>query len=200
MINHDPRCRQVRRLLPLLAGDAGGMDLAWDDRRAVERHLIGCGACRAERDSLSAAVGLLRLAGAVTPVAMVDTRSIWPDLSRQIRGSRREFRPQRWFGLGFGHSVGLAASLLLLGAMIGLLGSRLANSTPERLATTPVSLNSAVANAPGAGPRPSAPSSGPAQIAGGIAPGLLPAPAANVNLDVDAKGASARLRDPQRSQ
>jgi hypothetical protein len=166
---NDPRCRQIRRLLPLVAGDAEGSDLSWDDRRLVDRHLIGCTSCRAHRDSMASAISVLKLAASVSPVSQ-DVPSVWPDLARQIRGTRHP-HPTRWFGLGFGGSVGLAASLLLLGTVIGLLGSRPA--VPE---TSPVSL---IVGHPTPPPK---------------------SEVARPSIDLDSKGAASHLRDPQRSQ
>lgn len=188
---NDPRCRQIRRLLPLVAGDAEGSDLSWDDRRLVDRHLIGCTSCRAHRDSLASAISVLQLAASVSPVSQ-DVPSVWPDLARQIRGTRHP-HPSRWFGLGFGGSVGLAASLLLLGTVIGLLGSRLA-PLPTKVVTPSSFTETMLA------PRPAVPETPP----GGLFVGQpTPPPKPDVSraaLDVDSKGAASHLRDPQRSQ
>jgi hypothetical protein len=185
----DLRCGQIRRLLPLVAGDAEGSDLPWDERRLVERHLIGCASCRAHRDSMTMALAALHLAASVPPIS-ADTPSVWPALSRQIRGTRHP-HPARWFGLGFGGSVGLAASLLLLGTAIGLLTSRLGALSPPQPAPT------VVVEAPPE-PRPAIPDGQPQLLAGQPTPAPKPEPRAA--LDIDAKGAASRLRDPQRSQ
>ena len=161
------RCRWVRRRLALLAGDPEGRDLRWDDRRHVERHLIGCPSCRSERDTLTSAVGMLHEAGASTPVE-ADAPSIWPALSQQICASRH-VRPNPWLGLGFGPSLGLAAGLLVAGTAIGLVEQsdptafRPAARAPVPLVTTPA-------------PRPALPE-GPAQTKLAAQPQVAPKPA-----------------------
>ena len=181
--NH--RCRWVRRRLALLAGDPEGRDLRWDDRRHVERHLIGCPSCRSERDALESAVGALREAAVATAVG-ADAPSIWPDLSRQIRASRH-VRPNPWSLLGFGPSLGLAAGLLVAGTAIGLVGGRLKPPAPPRPAppvqavTTPM-------------PRPALPE-GPTRTQ--LASEPQAAPKTDVRLDLDSK--TGANRDPQRS-
>lgn len=176
------RCRWVRRRLALLAGDPEGRDLRWDDRRHVERHLIGCPSCRSERGTLTSAVGMLREAGASTSVE-ADAPSIWPALSQQICASRHA-RPNPWLGLGFGPALGLAAGLLVAGTAIGLVSSRIQPpsaprpETPAPTVTTPT-------------PRPALPE-GPTQNQLAAHPQVAPKP-----LEPDPKtGAS---RDPQRS-
>jgi predicted anti-sigma-YlaC factor YlaD len=188
---NDPRCRQIRRLLPLVAGDAEGSDLSWVDRRLVDRHLIGCTSCRAHRDSMASAISVLKLAASVSPVSQ-DVPSVWPDLARQIRGTRHP-HPTRWFGLGFGGSVGLAASLLLLGTVIGLLGSRLAPLPTKAL--TPASFTDATL-----APRPAVPETSPLRLLVGQPTSPPKSEVARPSIDLDSKGAASHLRDPQRSQ
>jgi len=177
------RCRWVRRRLALLAGDPEGRDLRWDDRRHVERHLIGCPSCRSERAMLTSALGMLREAGTSTTVD-AEAPSIWPALSQQICASRHA-RPNPWLGLGFGPSLGLAAGLLVAGTAIGLVGSRIQPPSaarpepPSQAAPTPV-------------PRPALPE-GPAQTKLAAQPQVAPRP-----LDLVDPQAAAN-RDPQRS-
>ena len=83
----NPRCRWVRDRLPLLAGD----DLVGPDRRRVESHLVGCPECRRHRVALGHALRALETASASSP-ARPDAPSLWPDLARQIRESRRPHR------------------------------------------------------------------------------------------------------------
>jgi anti-sigma factor RsiW len=147
----------------------------------VERHLIGCPACRAEQASLTTAVAVLHEAAVEAPIGSA-APEIWPALDRQIRASRHA-RPGPWAGLGLGPSLGLAAGLLIAGTAIGLMSSRLpAPSAPrpdpgDHAATTPA-------------PRPALPE-GPAgtQLAG--AAKAAPKPEARVDLE------PKPVRDPQ---
>ncbi len=116
-------CRWVRERLPLLVGG----DLGVEDRRGVERHLIGCLGCRGQRRSLDGALLALRSA-ASNPPARPEPPSLWPALALQIRQSRhlppRPSWPDRLsspfrVGLGFWPSVGMA--LGLGGLMVGVL-------------------------------------------------------------------------------
>jgi len=77
------RCRWVRHRLPLLAGG----ELAVEERRRVERHMIGCPDCRDRREGAEGALSALRAASVTSP-ARADAPSIWPALARQIRESR----------------------------------------------------------------------------------------------------------------
>lgn len=178
------RCRWVRRRLALLAGDPEGRDLRWDDRRHVERHLIGCASCRAERESLASAVVALHESGASVPVKS-GAPSIWPALSRQIRASRH-LRPNPWAGLGFGPSMGLAAGLLVVGTAIGLVGGRIQPPPAPRPRPTMAKQDEPAA----AAPRPALPE-GPArtQLAG--TPQVPP----KAVVDLDPKAGAGR--DPQ---
>lgn len=181
--NH--RCRWVRRRLALLAGDPEGRDLRWDDRRHVERHLIGCTSCRSERDSLEAAVGALRGAGVATTVGP-DAPSLWPDLSRQIRASRHA-RPNPFSLIGFGPSLGMTAGLLVAGTAIGLVTSRIQPPSAPRPAP-PVPAVTAPT------PRPALPE-GSVQTRLASEPQVAPKP--DVRLELDPK--TGANRDPQRS-
>jgi anti-sigma factor RsiW len=178
-------CRWVRPRLALLAGDAEGRDLRWDDRRHVERHLIGCPSCRTERESLATAVAALHETAAVPMKA--DAPSIWPALERQIRASRHA-RPNPWASLGFGPSLGLAAGLLVVGTAIGLVGGRI--QTPSAPHPRPAVQTVATP----AAPRPALPEGpAPAQVAA-VTPAV---PKPEVRLDLDPKAAANR--DPQRA-
>ena len=80
-------CRWVARRLPLLAGD----DLIGADRRKVERHLIGCAACRGRHDASMRSVALLQEIGSIALGAESgDSPSLWPALARQIREAKHE--------------------------------------------------------------------------------------------------------------
>lgn len=79
----DHQCRWTRDRLPLLDGG----EIAPDDRRKVERHLIGCPDCRDRREVAGRTLGILRSAAQV-PSTREDAPSLWPALARQIRESR----------------------------------------------------------------------------------------------------------------
>jgi len=181
--NH--RCRWVRHRLALLAGDPEGRDLRWDDRRHVERHLIGCASCRSERDALESAVAALREVAVAAP-AEADAPPLWPDLARQIRASRH-VRPNPWSLLGPGPSLGLAAGLLVAGTAIGLVGSRIQPPSAPRPAPK-------VPDVTAPTPRPALPE-GPARTHLAGEPQVAPKP--DVRLELDPK--TGANRDPQRS-
>ncbi len=101
-------CRWVRRRLPLLVGG----ELAVAERRRVERHLIGCPACRGRRDASKQSLSVLRDVAALGPIAPGfraggDRPSVWPALARQIRESRH--RPDRLFRWDWARSWSLRA-------------------------------------------------------------------------------------------
>jgi anti-sigma factor RsiW len=182
------RCRWVRRRLALLAGDLDGRDLAWDDRRAVERHVVECDSCRSERTALESTVGLLRAVSSVVPCDP-EAPSIWPALSRQIQGTRHP-RPTSWFGLGSGPAVGMAAGMLVVGGAIGLTGWHLGSASAARGRPQPrVEVFQ---------PRPALPPEVPArsQLVGD---GLPAKPAPRLEPDSKATGPGSP-GDPQRSQ
>ena len=90
----DHRCRWVRHRLPLLAGG----ELGVEERRKVERHLIGCPDCRRRRDASTGALAALRsFAGEAPSGVKADAPSLWPALALQIRQSRHASpRPSWW--------------------------------------------------------------------------------------------------------
>ncbi len=101
-------CHWVRTRLPLLAGD----DLVGPERRRAERHLVGCPDCRGRLASLRVAVDTLRTAAEVPAVVPESFRSLWPDLARQIRESRRP-ATFPWARLLTSPTFALAATLLI---------------------------------------------------------------------------------------
>jgi len=154
-----PRCKWVRDRLPLLAGD----DLVGPDRRRVESHLIGCAQCRRHRVALGHALQILQAASASAP-ARPDAPSLWPDLSRQIRESRRTHRgptfsfsfspPRLGFWPAFGLSLGLLAAI---GAM-AIVRKQIAASRADMVANArPIAAPTAPADI-AAGSHDSAPS------------------------------------------
>lgn len=76
-------CSWVLRRLPLLDGG----ELAMDERRRVERHLIGCPDCRDRRSASVDSLSALRAFAEASP-ARPDAPSLWPALARQIRESK----------------------------------------------------------------------------------------------------------------
>ncbi|QDV39058.1 hypothetical protein [Tautonia plasticadhaerens] len=115
-------CAWVRARLPLRAG---GESLGLD-RWIVEGHLVRCGDCRARLEALAASQRVLSAASQEDPVPP-DSPSLWPDLSRRLRQSRRPrlrtawgFEP-RWERRAWAWSLGgLAAGLLLAASLVGL--------------------------------------------------------------------------------
>lgn len=83
-------CSWVLRRLPLLDGG----ELAVDERRHVERHLIGCPDCRGAHASTADALGALRVLAAAP--ARTDAPPLWPALHRQIRQSRHVSARPAW--------------------------------------------------------------------------------------------------------
>jgi len=127
----NPRCKWVRERLPLLAGEElRGMDL-----RRVERHLIGCPKCRYHRVSLDQALSVLHAASAHSPVPH-DAPSLWPDLARQIRQSRKPAQTPlfSWSRFGFGPAFA-AAGLGLALIVAAIVGSRQSSTRPTPVLT-----------------------------------------------------------------
>lgn len=116
MLGHDS-CRWTRARLPLLAGG----DLAGDDRRRVERHIITCASCRQHREALDASVNLLRLSGDSAREDASPAPSLWPALQQHLRESRRH-PSRRWDRRRIRSTVrlALAASLVLSLGGLGL--------------------------------------------------------------------------------
>jgi len=113
----NPRCRWVRDRLPLLAGD----DLVGPDRRRVESHMVGCPECRRHRGALGHAMLALEAASASSP-SRSDAPSLWPDLARQIRESRRPHRGST-FGFGFSFAPARVQFRPAFGLILGLLAT-----------------------------------------------------------------------------
>jgi anti-sigma factor RsiW len=100
-------CKSTRLRLPLLAGG----ELLGNDRREVERHVIGCNDCRHHLESLRKSLQVLHIAAESVPVRP-DAPSLWPALSRQIRESRRPV-PASWASRFAWPIAGMAATLAL---------------------------------------------------------------------------------------
>ena len=113
----DHRCRWVHRRLPLLAGG----ELGVEERRKLERHLIGCPGCRDRRDASTGALAALRSLAEESPSGG-EAPSLWPALAAQIRQSRHASPQPSWwdrpwprpwavFTLATGFGAVLAATL-----------------------------------------------------------------------------------------
>jgi Putative zinc-finger len=109
--NH--QCRWVCRRLPLLAGG----ELAVEERRKVERHLIGCPDCQGRRDASAAALAALRRLGEELP-SKADVPSLWPSLSRQIRQSRHASPVLAWWEKPLPRPWGFASLTAALGVVL----------------------------------------------------------------------------------
>lgn len=106
-------CKSTRPRLPLLAGG----ELLGNDRREVERHVIGCNDCRHHLESLRKSLQILHMA-AESATVRPDAPSLWPALSRQIRESRRP-APPSWASQFAWPLAGMAATLALaVGALL----------------------------------------------------------------------------------
>ncbi len=123
----DHRCRWVRHRLPLLAGG----ELGVEERRRVERHLIGCPGCRDRRASSASALDALRAFAGEAP-APDASPSLWPSLALQIRQSRHAAPRPAWWELpparpwpAFGMALGLGAVIV---AALALPSARRAES------------------------------------------------------------------------
>ncbi len=109
----DHQCRWVRHRLPLLAGG----ELGGEERRKVERHLIGCLDCRGRRDDSVGALAALRRLGEESPLT-VDAPSLWPSLARQIRQSRHASPPLPWWERPLPRPWGFASLTTALGVVL----------------------------------------------------------------------------------
>jgi len=202
MVDH--QCRWVRHRLPLLAGG----ELGIEERRRVERHLIGCPGCRGRREASNDALTALRSFAEESP-ARTDAPSLWPALALQIRQSRHVApRPPWW-------EVPLSRPWYAFSVVIGM-GVVLASASrqapveemvPEKVAPAPPSvakkspvvppdvvalsprraLPDVAARPPGALPR-----------GGGSSPKFTSNPQFNYDLDHMTPTNSSN-RDPQRS-
>lgn len=110
------RCGWIRRRLPLMAGG----ELAGQERRRVERHLIVCPGCRQTYSLHQQSLSLLHAAGRCQPVGAV--RSLWPLLQRQID----EARSPHSHPFSFWRRAGLIAAMLGLMAAGGIAAWQLA--------------------------------------------------------------------------
>jgi anti-sigma factor RsiW len=111
--NHQYQCRWVCRRLPLLAGG----ELAVEERRKVERHLLGCPDCQERRDSSAGALAVLRRLGEESP-SKVDAPSLWPALARQIRQSRHASPALPWWERPLPRPWGFASLTAALGVVL----------------------------------------------------------------------------------
>lgn len=152
----NPRCKWVRDRLPLLEGG----ELVGSDRRKVERHLIGCPACRQYQGAIGKTLEVLRAASDCNPIAS-DVPSLWPALARQIRESRRPaatpaFWPV-WSRWAFWPVVGLGVSLGLLAAAAVVVGpgpGPTARTLVKVVGRETPATSSTVVTAPTAHPKP----------------------------------------------
>lgn len=197
------RCRWVRHRLPLLAGG----ELEVRERRRVERHLIGCSACRDLLGASESALSALRAVALESP-ARFDAPSLWPALARQIRESRhavprpsfRDFARPR-LAPGLWPALGLAMGL---GGVIAASLPRARDLPPAALPSpAPVQVVAVVPEAPAApprGPQLDGPTRPVASLTrGGVSPFESPA-AIRINYDLDhGTPVGPGNRDPQHS-
>ncbi len=196
----DRKCRWARRRLPLLAGG----DLLVDERRKVERHLIGCPDCRDRRDASEGALSALR-AIASEPTARPDAPPLWPELARQIRQSRHVPPRPAWWPLprlapGPWPAAGLALGLGAL--MAASLSFGRAGSSP--IAPTPVAVRSVAVVPPAPDPEPDPPPAHRGALPGGLAQAVVKPiePPSAFRFDYDLELGTPMdpgSRDPQRS-
>ena len=135
-------CEQAQPLLDELSEMDGAPIADAEQAAALDRHLAGCAACRADRDSLQALVARTR----ALPRERLPDRDLWPDIAGQL-----EQRPpaRRWLLVA---ALPAAAALLLLA---GKLGPRLlAPGAPG-----PAPHSAPVTSAGGTSDRPGAPGS-----------------------------------------
>jgi hypothetical protein len=181
------RCTWFRQRLALLSGDDFGMDLTVEHRRRIERHLVQCPSCRLELEALTTSVTALRSV-AKESYPLRDTTSLWPAISLQICRSRH-----RRFGFFMRPTakvwLGLAASFLGLGLLLGLIGWSLGSASALRNQQA----NNDVIKA-----RPAL----PAESSGSNSAENPSSLVSRVSLDVESKPntSSDTSRDPQKSQ
>jgi hypothetical protein len=123
----DRQCRWVRHRLPLLIGG----ELGIDERRKVERHLIGCLDCKGHREASNDALSALRSFAEVAP-ARVDPPSLWPALSDQIRQSRHVKPTPSWWEAPLPRAWAAACLAMALIGMIAAPLSLLSGREPRR--------------------------------------------------------------------
>jgi len=137
------RCKWVHDRLPLLAGE----ELLIADRRRVERHLIGCSTCQQRRIAIEQALKVLH-ASAVHSPTQADASSLWPELARQIRQSRRPVSTSlwswSWSRFEFWPAVGFCASFTLV-VIIGLIGNARNHQVANAQVQSPLSTQPIVA-------------------------------------------------------
>ena len=129
--NH--QCRWVCRRLPLLAGG----ELAVEERRKVERHLIGCPDCQERRDASAVALTALRCLGEELP-SKVDAPSLWPSLSRQIRQSRHASPVLAWWEKPLPRPWGFASLTAAIGVVLVAFIAPPAADVEQGLTTSPI--------------------------------------------------------------
>jgi hypothetical protein len=162
----DHRCRWVCPRLPLLAGG----ELGVEERRKVERHLIGCPDCRARRDASTGALDALRLLGEESP-STVDAPSLWPSLARQIRQSRHAAPRPSWWEVPMPRSWAAATLATGLGAV---LAASIARPIADRDEVAPAPISATQVPPVELGPEPEAPAPPTATLVSRPRPGALP--------------------------
>jgi anti-sigma factor RsiW len=200
----DRHCRWVRHRLPLLVGG----ELRIDERRKVERHLIGCLDCRGHRASSTDAFSALRAFAEVSSPARSDAPSLWPALSDQIRQSKHVPRPLSWWETPLPRAwSALSLAMGLIGMVIAPL-ALLSGREPERPSppisaqreTSPVASPKLVVTPPTALPSGGSILVGDASknFAGSGSASTASAPSFNYDLDHGTPMGPGN-RDPQRS-
>ncbi len=198
----DRQCRWVRYRLPLLIGG----ELKVEERRRVERHLIGCSDCQGQRSRSTDAFAALRSFAEVSAPVLVDSPSVWPALAGQIRESRHASPSLSWWETPLPRNW---AALSLAMGLIGLVAGPLAllsgrdpvRTAPTSVTTRPVEPPRLAATPPSALPSDrSRPVDGSSK--GGANSGFDPTagPGLQVNYDLDhGTPIGSGSRDPQHS-
>jgi hypothetical protein len=181
-----------------------------DERRKVERHLIGCVDCRDRRESSTGAFSALRAFAEVSSPVPENSPSLWPALSTQIRQSRHVSSAPSWWEIplpGARAALGLSMSLIAIAiAPLALLSGR----TPARPAPASVSVEvqpvefPKLASVPPAlpAPGPSIPVDAPLKKPKPVNLGFDPTSNASVPINYDLDHGTPRgsgSRDPQHS-